>query len=97
MNANNEIKTKKGANQLGTLQRDGNTRWSSHFQSIYSLLRMFNADCSAINTIFKEGGNYSQCGDAEAAYMTLNSFEFIFILYLMKKLMGITYILCRAL
>ena len=58
---------------------------------------MFNAACSVINTISKEGANYSQRGDAEAAYLALNSFEFVFILHLMKQIMGITDILCRAL
>ncbi|KAF5450063.1 hypothetical protein F2P56_030442, partial [Juglans regia] len=67
--ASNEIETGKGANQIGTLQRAGDTRWRSHFQSICSLMRMFSATCSVINTISNEGSNYSQRGDAEAAYM----------------------------
>ncbi|GAV83810.1 LOW QUALITY PROTEIN: Dimer_Tnp_hAT domain-containing protein, partial [Cephalotus follicularis] len=31
------------ANQIGTLQRAGDTRWSSHLNSITSLMRMFHA------------------------------------------------------
>ncbi|KAF5444869.1 hypothetical protein F2P56_033965 [Juglans regia] len=95
--ASNEIETGKGANQIGTLQRAGDTRWGSHFQSICSLMRMFSATCSVINTISNEGSNYSQRGDAEAAYMVLTSFEFILILYMMKKIMGITNALCQSL
>ncbi|KAG6646247.1 hypothetical protein CIPAW_08G180800 [Carya illinoinensis] len=93
----NEIETGKGANQIGTLQQAGDTRWGSHFQYVCSLMRMFNVICSIINTISNEGSNYSQRGDAEATYMVLTSFEFILILHMMKKIMGITNALCQSL
>ncbi|KAH1206455.1 hypothetical protein GmHk_16G046897 [Glycine max] len=41
--ANDEIETGKEANQIGTIQKFGDTRWSSHLNSICSLLRMYNA------------------------------------------------------
>ena len=41
MIASNEIETGRGANQIGTLQRAGDTHWGSHFQSICSLIKMF--------------------------------------------------------
>ncbi|KAK9995890.1 hypothetical protein SO802_020576 [Lithocarpus litseifolius] len=97
MIASNEIETGRGANQIGTLQRAGDTRWGSHFQSICSLIKMFDATCKVINTISEEGANYKQRGDAEGAYQVLTSFEFILILHLMKEIMGITNILCQAL
>ncbi|XP_050244292.1 uncharacterized protein LOC126692642 [Quercus robur] len=68
MIASNEIKTGRGANQIGTLQRAGDTRWGSHFQSICSLIKMFDATCKVINTISEEGANYKQRSDAEGAY-----------------------------
>nr|XP_023915381.1 uncharacterized protein LOC112026946 [Quercus suber] len=68
MIASNEIETGRGANQIGTLQRAGDTRWGSHFQSICSLINMFDATCKVINTISEEGANYKQRGDAEGAY-----------------------------
>ncbi|XP_050248602.1 uncharacterized protein LOC126695841 [Quercus robur] len=97
MIAFNEIETGRGANQIGTLQRAGDTRWGSHFQSICSLIKMFDATCKVINTISEEGANYKQRGDAEGAYQVLTSFEFILILHLMKEIMGITNVLCQAL
>jgi hypothetical protein len=97
MIASNEIETGRGANQIGTLQRPGDTRWSSHFNYVCSLIRMFHATCSVLDTISKDGTNYSQRGDAEAAYMVLTSFEFILILHLMKEIMGFTNCLCQAL
>ncbi|XP_030924768.1 zinc finger MYM-type protein 1-like [Quercus lobata] len=97
MIASNEIETGRGANQIGTLQRVGDTRWGSHFQSICSLIKMFDATCKVINTISEEGANYKQRGDAKGAYQVLTSFEFILILHLMKEMMGITNMLCQAL
>ncbi|KDO42404.1 hypothetical protein CISIN_1g045230mg, partial [Citrus sinensis] len=38
-----ELETGTGANQVRTLQRAGNTRWSSHFTSISMFIEMFGA------------------------------------------------------
>ncbi|KAK4549592.1 hypothetical protein RGQ29_032748 [Quercus rubra] len=97
MIASNEIETGRGANQIGTLHRAVDTRWGSHFQSICSLIKMFDATCKVINTISEEGANYKQRGDTEGAYQVLTSFEFILILHLKKEIMGITNVLCQAL
>ncbi|XP_021730794.1 uncharacterized protein LOC110697724 [Chenopodium quinoa] len=43
-----EVETGKGLNQIGTLQRPGDTRWSSNYKSIYSLLKMYNATRSIL-------------------------------------------------
>jgi len=42
-------------------------------------------------------GPHAQRGDADAVYDDATSFEFIFILHLMREIMGITDILCQAL
>ncbi|GAV57732.1 Dimer_Tnp_hAT domain-containing protein, partial [Cephalotus follicularis] len=41
-----EFYTGSGVNQIGTLQRAGDTRWSSHFRSVSSLLRLYNPTCT---------------------------------------------------
>ncbi|KAG7988370.1 hypothetical protein I3843_03G184700 [Carya illinoinensis] len=97
MIAIDELESGKGANQIGTIKRAGDSRWGSHFYSICSLLRMFEATCSMLETIIKEGSTYSQRGDANAAYKMITSFQFIFILHLMKEIMGITDVLCQVL
>ena len=56
--ASNEIETGRGANQIGTLQQTEDTCWGSHFQSICSLIKMFDATCKVMNTISEEGANY---------------------------------------
>ena len=50
----NEFESSKGLNQIGTLQRAGDTRWGSHLSSISSLIRMFNATCVVLSNIIKE-------------------------------------------
>jgi len=55
MIASNEIETGREANQIGILQRLGDTRWSSHFNSVCNLIRMFRATCLVIDTISKKG------------------------------------------
>ena len=84
MIASNEMETGRGANQIGTLQQAGDTYWGCHFQSICSLIKMFDATCKVINTISKELANYKQRGDAEGAYQILTSFEFVLVLHMMK-------------
>jgi len=59
MIANGELQTGKGANQVGTIVRAGDTRWSSHFHSICSLMRMYDATCIVIDNIIDEGATYS--------------------------------------
>jgi hypothetical protein len=58
---------------------------------------MFDATCIVLEDVGREWGTYSQRGDAKAAYKMLTSFEFIFILHLMKEIMGITDVLCQVL
>ncbi|XP_020997069.1 uncharacterized protein LOC110280397 [Arachis duranensis] len=93
----NQIETGRGANQIGTLKRSGDTRWSSHFNSICSLLRMFGAITSVLEDLATNGSTYSQRGDATYALKSLLSFDFVFILHMMKEIMGITDKLCQAL
>ncbi|GAV70253.1 LOW QUALITY PROTEIN: Dimer_Tnp_hAT domain-containing protein/DUF4371 domain-containing protein, partial [Cephalotus follicularis] len=92
-----ELDTGSGVNHIGTLQRAGDTRWSSHFCSVSSLLRLYNPTCTVLGKIVEDGSTYSQRGEACVAYDLLTSFEFVFILYLLKEIMEITDILYQAL
>ncbi|KAL4281421.1 hypothetical protein GQ457_03G013840 [Hibiscus cannabinus] len=91
-----EIETGRGLNQIGSLQRAGDTRWSSHLNSINSLLRLYNPTGEVLQTIINEG-NRTQRSEDDVAYDTLKSFEFVFLLHLMKKLLGLSDNLCQAL
>ncbi|XP_061356054.1 uncharacterized protein LOC133300508 [Gastrolobium bilobum] len=97
MIAIDELESGVGLNQVGTLHRAGATRWSSHYNSICSLFQMFKATCGVLENISNEGKTTSHRGDADNAYLSLTSFDFVIILHLMKELMGITEVLCQAL
>ncbi|KAK5838755.1 hypothetical protein PVK06_007492 [Gossypium arboreum] len=93
----NELATGTRMNQMGTLQLPSETRWSSHLNSVTSLLKMYNATSTILENLKNTTSNYSQRGDAHNAYNSLRSFEFIFILHVMKEVLGITDKLCQAL
>ncbi|XP_075521436.1 uncharacterized protein LOC142554657 [Primulina tabacum] len=51
-----------GANQIGNLQRAGATRWSSHYDSVKSLIGMYTATCK----VFEVLSDYSPNGRVKA-------------------------------
>ncbi|CAK8534114.1 unnamed protein product [Lathyrus sativus] len=63
-----EIVTGKGENQIGTLKPVEDSRWGSHFSSIYSLMNMYEAACHVSRKLAKEGLSNASCGDANSAY-----------------------------
>ena len=90
-----ELDTGRGANQISSLQRPGDTIWSSHYRSILSLKKMFGATVSVLRSIANDRSvsKYSR-GDASGALRIIVIFDFVFILLLMEKVMKITDILC---
>lgn len=93
-----DLDTGKGANQIGSLQRPADTRWSSHFKSIRSLRKMFGATITVLRSIANDRSvtQYSR-GDAGGALRIIVSFDFVFILHLMERIMKITDVLCQTL
>ncbi|CAM8890422.1 unnamed protein product [Rhodiola kirilowii] len=92
-----DLESGKGLNQLGSLQRAGDTRWTSHFKSISSLIKMFSATCEVLLLIKSDGYTHSQRGEASSVYETMTSFYFVFIMHLMREVLDITSCLCNAL
>ena len=84
-----EIKSGKGQNQVGTLRRAGDTRWGSHFKSICSLVNMFDVTRAVLKGIMEDTtrNTRAQRGDASMAYSYLKSFQFVFVLHMMKEVM----------
>ena len=95
--ASGELQSGRGANQICTLQRAGATRWSSHFASVSSLIEMFSSIFVLLEKMIDNGLNSNICGEAKGAYKEMKSFEFVFILHLMNKVLGIPDMLCQAL
>ncbi|KDO39165.1 hypothetical protein CISIN_1g0403351mg, partial [Citrus sinensis] len=92
-----ELESGRGLNQVGTLPRPGDTRWSSHFRLVSNLIKMFSATCPVLLNIIEDGTTAFQRGDADATYEVMTTFEFVFILHMMKEIIAITDILCQAL
>ncbi|XP_074290787.1 uncharacterized protein LOC141617487 [Silene latifolia] len=91
-----ELETGKGLNQIGTIKRTGDTRWGSHLGSLNSLLNMYTASCSLLHSVIKEGKGAKR-GEADKAYDYMTSFEFVLVLHIMIRILGITNDLCQAL
>jgi hypothetical protein len=92
-----EIETGMGLNQISTLERAADTRWSSHLRSVSNLIRIFSPACKVIVKLIDMGTTSSYQAEADSAYQVMTLFEFVFILHLMKETMQITNHLCQAL
>ncbi|XP_026412783.1 uncharacterized protein LOC113308538 isoform X2 [Papaver somniferum] len=79
-----EIDTGKGLNHMGNLQRPADTRWGSHIRSVSSLIDMFSATCQVLINVIQDGSI------AYGAYENMTTFEFVFILHLMRETMTMT-------
>lgn len=92
-----EVESGRGLNQELGLSRPGDTRWSSHFNSILNLIALY----PTVIEVLEEIGASSKCVDdrakAQIARDHLDSFEFIFMLHLMRVIFGYTNDLCQAL
>lgn len=78
-----EIETCKGLNQIGMLQWPGETKWSSHLNSLRSLMKMYNATLKVFKIVINGPGTYIQHVESNKAYDLLTSYSFIFLLLLM--------------
>ena len=58
---------------------------------------MYGATIIVLESMVQEGSSNSICREANGCLIVMKFFEFIFILYLMCKIMEITYLLCRVL
>nr|XP_043609621.1 zinc finger MYM-type protein 1-like [Erigeron canadensis] len=94
-----EIKSGKGKNQVKTLRRAGDTRWGSHYNSISSLINMFGVTRAVLKGIMDNTTHNTrpQRGDSQVAYTHLKSFEFVFVLHMMKEVMQKTDALSQGL
>jgi len=79
------------------LKRPRDTRWSSHYGAIISLILMFSSIINAVEDIVEDGLYSKQRADANILIQSLHTFEFAFNLHLMKSVLGITNELSQAL
>ncbi|XP_022883828.1 uncharacterized protein LOC111400666 [Olea europaea var. sylvestris] len=93
-----EILSGRGLNQETTLQRSGDTRWSSHYNSLVSLLAMFSSVLDVLVIIIEdESCSCDQRSDATNLLELIQRFDFAFNLQLMRSVLGISNELSKAL
>ncbi|PIN22362.1 hypothetical protein CDL12_04927 [Handroanthus impetiginosus] len=80
-----------------TLKRPSDTRWGSHCGTLLRLLDIFSSVMEVLEIIMEDGVNSEQRAEASSLLDAISSFDFIFKLYLMWKVLGITNELSQAL
>ncbi|XP_073036588.1 uncharacterized protein [Primulina eburnea] len=73
--------TGTGHNQIGTLQRAGKMRWSSHFESIYNMIDMYSSVIIVLENMMEEASSNPIREEAtalqEKSLEILNAMDFI--------------------
>jgi hypothetical protein len=85
-----ELSGGKGKNQLTNLARPGDTRWGSHHRTLCRLVLMWKPVLKVLENLFSDADNVTQRTTAGGLIKQLETFEFIFILHLMIRLLGKT-------
>ncbi|XP_022852377.1 uncharacterized protein LOC111374004 [Olea europaea var. sylvestris] len=92
-----EISSGKGLNQETTLKRPGDTRWGSHYNSLLNLIIMFSATVDVVEMIATDDTSCGKRGEARILLGSMLTFDFVFSLHLMKKVLGISDELSKSL
>ncbi|XP_028109289.1 uncharacterized protein LOC114307990 [Camellia sinensis] len=92
-----ELSSGQGLNQETNLKRTGDTRWGSHYGTLVSLASMFSTVIDVLEMISEDGSNSEQRAEANVLLDSIQSFEFVFNLHLMKIILAITSELSQAL
>ncbi|XP_050386575.1 uncharacterized protein LOC126802901 [Argentina anserina] len=94
---NDELQSGRGQNQETNLKRPGDTRWGSHYGTLLSMISMFSSTVKVIQMIMEDGTFDDQRGECNLLLAQLQSFDFIFCLFLMRQVLGVTNELSQAL
>ena len=68
----------------------------SYFNSIRSFIELFGSAQTLLLDISQNGSNQKFCGDANIILDAINSFDFVFVILLLNKVVGLTNYLCQA-
>ncbi|XP_070675756.1 uncharacterized protein [Malus domestica] len=88
--------TGRGLNQETSLKRAGGTRWNSHYGTLISIISMFTSVVHVLQMVIDDNPNES-AGEANKLMREIRTFEFVFHLFLMKVILGLTNDLSQAL
>ncbi|XP_070669149.1 uncharacterized protein [Malus domestica] len=88
--------TGRGLNQETSLKHAGDTRWNSHYGTLISIISMFSSVVHVLQMVIDDNPNES-AGEANTLMRVILTFEFVFHLFLMKVILGLTNDLSQAL
>ncbi|XP_028108768.1 uncharacterized protein LOC114307572 [Camellia sinensis] len=86
----------QGLNQETNLKRAGDTRWGSHYGTIINLILMFLSVIDVLEIVQEDGLHTEQIVEAHSLIDSMQSFEFVFNLHLIKNILGIRHELSFA-
>jgi hypothetical protein len=92
-----DIETSQGANQICSMKHPSETRWGSHLGSVSSLMDIFNTVCVVLQNLVSDSTASTHHADGDTAYNYMITFEFVFILCMMREILEITEQLGQAL
>ncbi|KAH9782458.1 TTF-type domain-containing protein [Citrus sinensis] len=92
-----ELESRQGMNQEITLKRSDDTQWSSHHGTLISIITMFSSIIDVLEIIANDASNSEQRFEANSILRFMQTFDFVFTLYLMKNILGFANELSQAL
>ncbi|XP_042417288.1 zinc finger MYM-type protein 1-like [Zingiber officinale] len=85
-----EITSGKGKNQETNLARPGDTRWGSHYLTLLRLCSMWSSVIEVLGNVHDDASYSANKGVAAGLIEKMESYQFVFVLHLMKYILGIT-------
>lgn len=89
--------TGRGLNQETSLRRAAETRWGTHYESLLRIISMYKAVCKVLKIIEEDGSKLECRKRAESLGYSMSTFDFVFKLHMMRKVLGITNALSKSL
>ncbi|CAJ2651446.1 unnamed protein product [Trifolium pratense] len=84
-----EIETGSGLNQQSSIARAGDTHWGSHFRNLTSVMRLYGSIVRVLEEV-GEDSTFKKHGETTLLLDLLQSFDFIFMLYMLVEILGFT-------
>ena len=94
---NGDIVSGSGQHQETSLVRAGDTRWGSHHRTLVHLYQMWDSVVEVLQGIVEDGTDMDDRGVASGYPINMETFEFVIVLHLMLRVLGLTNDLSQAL
>ncbi|KAH7670424.1 Ribonuclease H-like protein [Dioscorea alata] len=85
-----EIVSGKGKNQESSLARPGDTRWGSHYTTILRLICMWTSILEVLQNVHDDGASSDNRGIVASLIDKMENYKFVFVMYLIRRLLGMT-------